>query len=68
MKLTRAASTIIGEDNGASLCCRIADLEKDKDTLQLVVNHGIEHYDLLLAGNEKLASEHNKLKHRCKDL
>jgi SMC interacting uncharacterized protein involved in chromosome segregation len=68
MKLTRAAATIIGEDSGGSLCSCIAELEKNKDTLKLVVNHGIEDYDLLLAGNEKLASEHDKLKYCCEDL
>jgi hypothetical protein len=35
---------------------------------ELAVNHGIEDYDLLLAGNEKLASECDKLKRRCEDL
>jgi hypothetical protein len=68
MKLTRAAVTIIGEDGRASLRSHIAEVEKDKDTLQLAVNHGIEDYDLLLAGNEKLASECDKLKRRCEDL
>jgi hypothetical protein len=41
MKLTRAAPTIIGEDRGASLRSCIAEHEKDKDTLQLSLNHGI---------------------------
>jgi hypothetical protein len=68
MKLTRAAVTIIGEDSGASLCNCITELEMDKDTLQVVVNHGIEDYDLLLVSNKKLASECNKLKHHCKDI
>jgi hypothetical protein len=57
MKLTRAAITIIGEDSGASLRNCITELEMDKDTLQVVVNHGIEDYDLLLVSNKKLASE-----------
>jgi hypothetical protein len=68
MKLTRAAATIIGEDSGASLHSRITELGKDKDTVQLAINHGIEHYDLLLAGNKKLSSERDKLKHHCEDL
>jgi hypothetical protein len=54
MKSTRAAATIIGEDSGASLCSHIVEVEKDKDTLQLTVNHGIVDYDQLLAGNNNL--------------
>jgi hypothetical protein len=55
VKLTRAVVTIIGEDSGASLRSRIAEIEKDKDTLQLTIYRGIVDYDLLLVGNEKLA-------------
>jgi hypothetical protein len=68
VKLTRAVVTIIGEDSGASLRSRIAEIEKDKDTLQLTIYRGIVDYDLLLVGNKKLASERDKLKHRCEDL
>jgi hypothetical protein len=66
MKLTSAAETIIAVDSGASLHKCITELEKDKNVLQRVVDHGIEDYNMMLTGNKKLASEHDKLKHRWK--
>jgi hypothetical protein len=67
MKLTRAAETIIAEDNGASFRKRISELENDKGTLQHNVDLGIEDYNLLVAGKKKLVSERDELKHRCTD-
>jgi hypothetical protein len=62
MKLTRATETIIVEDSGASLCKHIVELEKDKDTLQHGVDHGIKDYDLLMTANKSMSSENNELK------
>jgi hypothetical protein len=44
------------------------ELKKDKNVLQRAVNHGIEDYSLMVMGNKKLASERDKLKHRCEGL
>jgi hypothetical protein len=63
MKLTSAAKTIIAEDSGSLLHTRIAELEKDKNVLQHVVDHGNEDYNLMVMGNKMLTSESNKLKH-----
>jgi hypothetical protein len=68
MKLTRATRTIIAENSGVSLHRHVVELEKDKDTLQRVVDHGIEDYNLLVAGNKSLASEHDELKSHCEGL
>jgi hypothetical protein len=68
MKLTSAAETIIAEDSGASLHNHVTELEKDKNVLQRVVDLVIEDYNLVVTGNKKLASEHDKLKHRCEGL
>jgi SMC interacting uncharacterized protein involved in chromosome segregation len=68
MKLTSAAETIIAEDSGASLHNRVTELEKDKNALQRVVDLVIEDYNLVVTGNKKLASECDKLKHRCEGL
>jgi hypothetical protein len=68
MKLTRTAETIIAEDSRASLHKCVTELEKDKDVLRRVVDHGIEDYNLLVAGNKSLASEHDELKSHCQGL
>jgi translation initiation factor 2 beta subunit (eIF-2beta)/eIF-5 len=68
MKMTRDVKTIIGKDSRGPLHHCIAELEEDKSALQHTVDHGIEDYEPLLVGNEKLASERDKLKHHCKDL
>jgi hypothetical protein len=68
MKLTRAAETIIAEDNGASFRKCISELENDKGMLQHNVDLGIEDYNLLVAGKKKLVSERDELKHLCTDL
>jgi hypothetical protein len=68
MKLTRVDGTIIAEDSGASLRRCVVELEKDKDTLQRTVDHGIKDYNLLVMGNKSLASERDELKSRCKGL
>jgi hypothetical protein len=57
MKLTVAAETVIAEDSGVSLRKHIVELEKDKDMLQRIVDHGIKDYDLLVTGNKNLSSE-----------
>jgi hypothetical protein len=66
--LTKALETIIAEDNGASLCQRIAELEAEKDTLQCAVDNGIEDYDMLLEGNKSLLAEHDDIRFYCEDL
>jgi hypothetical protein len=66
--LTRAAKTIIAEDSGESLHRRIVELEDEKNTLQRVVDHSIEDYNLLVMGNKSLLSERNDFKCRCEDL
>jgi hypothetical protein len=68
MKLTRDAKIIIAEDSGPSLRRHVAELEKDKDVLQRIVDHGIKDYDLLVTGNKSLASERDELKSRCEGL
>jgi hypothetical protein len=65
MKLTKAAETIIAEDNGALIQKCIAELEKDKQMLQRVMDHSAEDYDLPMAGNRKLVSQRDHIKHRC---
>jgi hypothetical protein len=55
--LARAAESIIAEDSGASLCRRIAELEEDTNTLQHIVDHSVEGYNLLVMGNKSLLSE-----------
>jgi hypothetical protein len=67
MRLTTTEETIITEDSGTLLREHITELEKDKNALQGAVNYGID-YNLMVAGNKKLASEHYKLKHRCEGL
>jgi hypothetical protein len=64
MRITSTAETIIAEDSGSSLHERITELDKDNNVLQCAVNHGIEDYNLMVAGNKKLASERDKLKHQ----
>jgi hypothetical protein len=44
------------------------ELEDDKNTLQRVVDHSIEDYNLLVMGNKSLLSERNDFKCRCEDL
>jgi hypothetical protein len=68
MKLTRAVGTIIVEDSGASLRRRVTELEKDKDVLQRVVDHGIKDYDLLVTGNKCVAFERDEFKSHCEGL
>jgi molybdopterin converting factor small subunit len=68
MTLTEAAGTIIAEDDRASLRKRIAELEKDKSTLQRVVDLGTEDYNLVVTGNRKLSSQRNELKLHCESL
>jgi hypothetical protein len=54
MKLTKVIETIIAEDSGDSLWKCIAELERDKDALQRVVDLNAEDYDLVVAGNKNL--------------
>jgi hypothetical protein len=68
MKLTRPTETIIAEDSGASLHKHIVELEKDKDTLQHAVDHGIEDYDLRMTANKNMSSENDELKNHCEGL
>jgi hypothetical protein len=68
MKLTKVAETIIAKDSGDSLQKCIAELERDKDALQRVVGLNAEDYDLVVAGNKKLAFEHDQLNLRCESL
>jgi hypothetical protein len=68
MTLTEAAGTIIAEDDRASLWKRIAELEKDKSTLQRVVDLGTKDYNLVVTGNRKLSSQCNELKLHCESL
>jgi hypothetical protein len=46
----------------------MAELEKDKEALQLPMDHGIEDYNLLVMGNKNMSSEHDELKSHCDDL
>jgi SMC interacting uncharacterized protein involved in chromosome segregation len=68
VKLTKVAKTIIAEDSSDSLWKHIMDLEKDKGVLQCAVDHNTEDYDLMVAGNRKLASECDQLNLRCECL
>jgi hypothetical protein len=68
MKLTKIAEGIITEDSGASLCERIADIERDKEVLQLAVDHTAEVYEMAVVGNRKLSSERDQLKICCESL
>jgi SMC interacting uncharacterized protein involved in chromosome segregation len=68
VKLTSFAEDITAEDSGESFRDCIAELEKDKDMLQHVLNLRVEDYNLVVAGNEKLASECDKLRQRCEGL
>jgi hypothetical protein len=54
MKLTKVIETIIAEDSGDSLWKCIAELERDKDALQRVVDLNAEDYDLVVAGIKNL--------------
>jgi hypothetical protein len=66
--LTKAAETMIAEDNRASLCKHIAELKVEKNTLQCAVDNVIEDYDLLLEGNKRLLAERDDLCFCCEDL
>jgi FtsZ-binding cell division protein ZapB len=59
LKLTRAVETIIAEDSWALLRRHIAELEEDKNTLQHIVDHSIEDYNMLVMGNKSLLSKRN---------
>jgi hypothetical protein len=65
VKLTKVAETIIVEESNDSLWKRITELERDKEALQRAVDHNTEDYDLMVAGNRKLASEHDQLNLHC---
>jgi hypothetical protein len=45
----------------------MAELEKDKDALQLDVDHGINDNNLLVTGNKNLSSERDELTSHCDD-
>jgi hypothetical protein len=45
----------------------MAELEKDKDALQLDVDHGINDNNLLVTGNKNLSPERDELKSHCDD-
>jgi hypothetical protein len=66
--LTSFAEDITAEDSGESFRDCIAELEKDKDMLQHVLNLRVEDYNLVVEGNEKLASECDKLRQWCEGL
>jgi hypothetical protein len=68
MKLTKVAEAIISEDSCDSLRKCIAELERNKDPLQHLVDLSAEYYDLLVAGNKKLAFESDQLNLRCESL
>jgi hypothetical protein len=54
MKLTKVIETIIAEDSSDSLWKCIAELERDKDALQRVVDLNAEDYDLVVVGIKNL--------------
>jgi hypothetical protein len=66
--LTKDAETIITEDSGASLRQHIAELKVQKNTLQHVVDNGIEDYDMMLEGNKSLLAECDDFRFCCEDL
>jgi hypothetical protein len=66
--LTKAAETIITEDNGALLCQCIVELEAEKNTLQHAVENCNKDYDLLFEGNKSLLAERNDFRYCCEDL
>jgi hypothetical protein len=68
MKLTKVAETIIAEDGGDLLRCHIAELEKDKDTLQCALDHSTDDYNIVVADCRRLASERDQLKLWCESL
>jgi hypothetical protein len=56
MKLTKVAESIIAEDSGPSLHKHIAELERDKKVLQLVVDHSAKDYKMVVVGSRKLST------------
>jgi LPS O-antigen subunit length determinant protein (WzzB/FepE family) len=68
MKLNKVAESIIAEGSGASFCKRIAELERDKKALQLVVDHSVEDYKMVVAGSRTISSGRDRLKIRCESL
>jgi hypothetical protein len=68
MKLTKVAEGIIAEDSVALLHKHVVELERDKEVLQLAVDHSAEDYEMAVVGNRKLSSERNQLKIRCESL
>jgi hypothetical protein len=68
MKLTRAAETIITEDDGASLQRRIVELDEVTGTLHRAMDNSTKDYNLVVAGNKKLGSQQDQLKHHCENL
>jgi hypothetical protein len=68
MKLTRAVETIITEDDGASLQRRIVELDEVTGTLHRAMDNSTKDYNLVVAGNKKLGSQQDQLKHHCENL
>jgi hypothetical protein len=68
MKLAKIVESIITKDSGASLHKRTMELERDKEVLQLAVDHSAEDYVMVAAGNRKLSSECDQLKTHCESL
>jgi hypothetical protein len=61
MKLTKVAESIIAEDSGPSLHKHIAELERDKKVLQLVVDHSAKDYKMVVVGSRKLSTQRDQL-------
>jgi hypothetical protein len=57
VKLTKVTKTIIAKDSSDWLRKCIAELEREKDTMQRAMDLNTVEYDLVVAGNKKLASE-----------
>jgi hypothetical protein len=68
VKLTKVAETIIAKDSSDSFWKRITELGRDEDVLQCAVDLNDEDFDLVVAGNKKLASERDQLNLRCENL
>jgi cell division protein FtsB len=80
--LTKIIEKILAEDDGESLQKRVAELEAENSRLTTVaaqssetipkmlrsLDSGVEDYNLLMAGNERLLAERNDLCHHTEDL
>jgi hypothetical protein len=62
MELRKVAENILVEDSGAPLHECIAELEKERGALRVPLDHSIEDYEMVVAGNRKFSSERDQLK------